>query len=74
MDPMIALDDAIEDVIRCACAVEESKGSTSDERLERLRTIGVVHRILRKRAREQEQACACEECDVKKAKEVIVSE
>ena len=71
MDPMIALDDAIEDVIRCACAVEESKGSTSDERLERLRTLGVVHRILRKRAREE---CACEECDVKKAKEVIVSE
>ena len=70
MDPMIALDDAIEDVIRCACAVEESKGSTSDERLERLRTLGVVHRILRKRAREE----CDEECDVKKAKEVIVSE
>ena len=73
MDPMIALDDTIEDVIRCACAVEESKGSTADERLERLRTLGAVQRILRKRAREQEE-CACEECDVKKAKEVIVSE
>ncbi len=61
MDLITALDEAIESVIQCAWAVEESAGTAvASERFERVTkecTAQAVQRLKRKRGEEKEREC-----------------
>ncbi len=66
MDLVTALDEAIENVIRCALDIEDSEGTAAaTARLARVRTLGIVHRLMRKHEREckhmeERRMCTCE--------------
>ena len=68
MDLITALDEAIENVIQCAWAVEENSGTAvASERFERITkacTVEAVRRLKRKREEcehmQERRECACE--------------